>query len=267
MKELFDNPSIWNFFKLITIWIAILSSIISFIAYFIKDYFLNKWKGDQQNEIETLKSQLEKSNLLIGNISNSISSTYLNSHTKRVEEIEKVWKGMMKMKKEMPGLVFTAYTILTKNEVENIPTDTNKHIQLSITNFKPQDYFNSNYEIMLDVQNGRPFIGENLWIHFYVYQSFLGRLTYLIQDGLNKGKVKYWMDDRTFTDQILKLIIKSDELEQLTSIDINAFHNVLNFIEAKVLNDISEQIMGKRLTEESVKHALKLSQLTTNTVA
>ncbi|MFM7857542.1 MAG: hypothetical protein ACKO96_37870, partial [Flammeovirgaceae bacterium] len=118
------------------------------IAYFIKDYYLNIWKGTQQKEIEALRSQLEKSNLLIGNISNSISSTYLNSHTRRVEEIEKVWMGMMKMKKEMPGLVFTAYTILTRDEVENIPTDTNRHIKLSITNFKPQDYFDSNYEIM-----------------------------------------------------------------------------------------------------------------------
>ncbi|MFM7851180.1 MAG: hypothetical protein ACKO96_04500 [Flammeovirgaceae bacterium] len=89
----------------------------------------------------------------------------------------------------------------------------------------------------------------------------------MIQDGLSKGKVIYWTDDRTITDQMLKLVIKPSELEQLTSIDIHAFHNVLNFIEAKVLNDISEQIMGKRLTEESVKHAMKLSLLTTNTVA
>lgn len=267
MKELFESTTDWTLFKLITIWITVISSIISFIAYFIKDYFLDKWRGIQQKEIETLRAQLDKSNLLIGNISNSISSTYLDSNSKRIEHIEKVWVGMMKMKMEMPGLVFMAYTILTKEEVENIPNDTNKYTQASIANFKPDEYINSNYKIMTDIENGRPFLGENLWIHFFAYQSFLGRLTVLIREGLKKGKVTYWKEDKTFIDQILKIVIKQEELELLTSNDIQAFHNVLNFIEAKVLNDISEQVMGKRMTEESVKHAIRLSQLRSNTVA
>ncbi|MES2656151.1 MAG: hypothetical protein V4620_11215 [Bacteroidota bacterium] len=262
MNNFFDFPDNWTFFKILTIWTVVLSSIISFAAYFIKDYFLNKWKSEQQKDISNLKAQLDKNNLIIGNITNSISSTYLNSNGKRIESIEKTWIAMMKIKKEIPGLAFIAYTILNKNEVEDIPKSSNKYTQTSIASFKPDVYQNSNYEILMDIEKGRPFIGENLWIIYFVYQAFIGRLVVLLEQGLEKGKVTYWKDDRQFIDQILLLVIKPEELEQLIAIDIKSFHNVLNFLESKALNDIAEQIMGKRMTEESVKHAIKLSNLT-----
>jgi hypothetical protein len=44
MKEILEQIDNWTLLKLVGGLTVILSSLISFTAYFIKDFFLNKWK-------------------------------------------------------------------------------------------------------------------------------------------------------------------------------------------------------------------------------
>jgi len=267
MKELIENMDNWTLVKLIGGMTIILSSVISFVAYFIKDYYINKWKSNYQIDIEKIKGNLSQNNSILDNLTKSISNIYLASNEKRIEYLEKVWNGMMEQKRGLPSVIFMAYTILTKEEIEKLPQTTNEYTIAGIKSFKPKEYFDFHLNITSELEKTRPFIGEKIWLIYFVYQAFLGRLTYLIQDGLEKGKVKYWKDDKGFINQILLSVIKKDELNKLIEKDISSFHNILNFLEFKALNDISEQLSGKRMTEESVEQALKLSNLTKNTVA
>ncbi|MFZ3136142.1 MAG: hypothetical protein WA126_01985 [Thermodesulfovibrionales bacterium] len=168
---------------------------------------------------------------------------------------------MMEIKGNLPVLVFNSYTILTKEEIIKLPEITNEYFKELISEFKAQEYHVHCHRIIKEVEETRPFIGETLWLVFFVYQAFLQRLTYLIDDGLKKKKIAYWKEDKSFIDQILGVVIKPEELQQLFSNDIPSFNNVLNFLEFKALNDISEQISGKRMTEETVKQAIALSKL------
>lgn len=266
MKEILEQIDNWTLLKLVGGLTVILSSLISFTAYFIKDYFLNKWKANQEKELAGLKAQADQNNQLLNNVTNAISNLYLASNEKRIASLDKVWNGMMEIKRNLPALVSMAYTILTKEEIISLPQTNNNYTRANISSFKAQEYHESCNKIMKEIEKARPFIGENLWIVLFVYQAFLGRLTYLIEDGLKKGKVNYWKEDKNFIDQILGAVIKPDELQQLFKNDITSFHNVLNFLEFKALNDISEQISGKRMTEETVKQALELSKMGRNTI-
>lgn len=262
MNEIILNTDKWDLIKLIGTITIIVSSIISFIAYFIKDYFINKWKSDQQKEIDKLKSLSDQNNLIINNLTDSLGKIYLSSNEKRLCYLEKIWAGFLDLKKETPTLVFLAYGILVKNEVLNLPNTKNTKILNDIKDFKPNDYILAQSKISTDLEKIRPFIGENLWTIFTVYRAFLGRLTYLLQDGLIKGKIMFWQEDHNFIDQILGLVIKPDEMKKLLEVEHNAFQNIINFLEFKALNEISEQMSGKRMTEENVKQAIRLSQLT-----
>lgn len=267
MDNIFDNMDSWTLIKIVGGLTVLISSVISFVAYFIKDYFINKWKSDYQKDIEVLKAESNKNNLILNNLTNSISNIYLSSNTKRVDSLEQVWTKMMEIKENQPYLTFMAYTILTKKEFLDLPNTTNKSTRISINEFKPEEYFEKHYKMLSEMTKIRPFIGENLWIIYYVYQAFLGRLNYLLQDGIENGKLKYWHDDTNFIPQMLGMVIKSDELSKLLVDNPTSFHNVLNFLEYKAINDITEQITGKKMTEESVKHALKLGRFAKNTVA
>jgi hypothetical protein len=54
MKEILDQIDNWTLIKLVGGLTLILSSVISFAAYFIKDYFLNIWKANQEKELAGL---------------------------------------------------------------------------------------------------------------------------------------------------------------------------------------------------------------------
>jgi hypothetical protein len=262
MDEIVNNLDKWDLFKFIGVIALIISSVISFIAYFIKDYFLNKWKSDQQKEIEKIKSLSEQNNLIINNLTDSLSKIYLSSNEKRISYLEKAWNGFLEIKKEAPTLIFLSHGILVKDELINLPKDKNPHILAEIKNFKPEAYLLFQNKISSDIEMIRPFIGERLWTIFSVYRAFFGRLTYLLQDGLKKGTIRYWKEDQNFINQILGLVIQPDEIKKLLENDFNAFQNVINFLEYKALNEISEQVSGKRMTEENVKQAIELSKLT-----
>lgn len=266
MQELIKNMDNWTLVKLLGGLTVIVSSVISLIAYLIKSYFTNRWITQQKIEIESLKAQFNQNNQILNNLTNSISNIYLDSNKKRVECLEKVWIGMMELKQNIPNLVFMAYSILKKDEIINLPKTTNEYTKASIESFKPQEYFDLSHKVLNEIQITRPFVGENIWIIFHVYSVFIGRLTYLIQDGLINGVVKYWGDDPEFFEQILKKVMTKEELKELTKNDFSSFNNVINFLEYKALNDISEQMSGKRMTNEAVKQAIELSKMT-NTVA
>ncbi len=167
----------------------------------------------------------------------------------------------------MPTITSMAYNILTKEEIENLPNTENKYSRASIDSFDSMSYFTEHSKVIAKIELSRPFIGDKLWEVFFTYQAFIGRLTYLMQDGLEKGKVTYWKNDLNFINQILGTVIKPEELKKLIKNDITAFNNILTFLEFKAINDISEQLTGKRMTNETVEHAIKLSKLTKNTVA
>lgn len=266
MNDIFAKIDNWELIKLLGGLTIIISSIISFIAYFIKSYFINKWKSKQQTEIEIIKARFDQNNQLISNLTSSLTNVYLSSNNKRFEYLEKIWVGMMTIKSNMPTIVTTSYSILTKEELINLPKTDNKYLKASIQSFNAEEYLESNFKINSDLQKCRPFIGESLWIIYFVYQAFIGRLTILIEEGLRKGKITNWHDDFGFINQILNSVITKDQLEKLMS-NSNSFNNVLNFLESIAINDISEQITGKRITDETVKRALEISEILKNTVA
>lgn len=261
MKELLQQIDNWTLIKLVGGLTVVLSSIISFIAYFIREVFLNKWKAKQESELAILKARADQNNQLLSNMTNAISNLYLASTEKRIVSFNKVWTGMLAIKRSLPVLVFNSYSILTKEELIKLPQTDNEYFKTIISSFNAQEYHLHCYKITKEVEETRPFIGETLWLVFFVYQAFLQRLTYLIDDGLKKGTIVYWKEDKNFIDQMLGAVIKPEELQQLFSNDVASFNNVLNFLEFKTLNDISEQISGKRMTEETVRQAIALSKL------
>jgi hypothetical protein len=262
MNELVFNPDKWDLIKLIGTITLVISSIVSFIAYLIKDFFLDKWKADQQKEIDALKSLSDQNNLIINNLTDSLSKIYLSSNEKRISYLEKAWNGFLEVKSKTPSLVFLVYGILIRDEIINLPNTKNSHILDEIKNFKPNEFIFIQSDISTELEKIRPFIGEKLWTIFSVYKAFLGRLTFLLQDGLVKGTVTYWQQDQSFINQILGLVIQPNEIKKLMENDHTSFQNIINFLEYKALNEISEQVSGKRMTEENVKQAIELSRLT-----
>ena len=68
MKEFIDNIDNWTLIKYVGGITIALSSIISFIAYFIRDYLLNKWKSKYEIDLEVLKAKFSQNNTILDNL-------------------------------------------------------------------------------------------------------------------------------------------------------------------------------------------------------
>lgn len=262
MKELLETIDNWTLIKLIGGLSIIISSIISFTAYFIKDYFINKWKLKYQLEIERLKGQQSQNNSLLSNLTNSISNIYLASNEKRVQYLEKVWLNMLEFKNQLPFELIFYYSYLYKDEIININSDKNKFIRDGLSKYKIEEIVNLIKNSLVELEKCRPFIGDNIWLVLNTYHTFLGRLAFLLFDGIKQGKVNYWKDDNEFVIPLLSTVITHEELNRLLESEIKSFRNVVNFLEQKAIIDINEQLSGKRMSEKTVEQALKLSELT-----
>lgn len=265
MEEIINNLDNWTIVKVLGGLTIILSSVISFIAIMIRELIINKWKTKQQIEIENIKSELSQNNQIIEHLTKTRSDIFLTSSQERINGLKSIWQIMIEIKEAMDSLVFMAYSILSRDELINLPNSNNQSIQQAYKSFDPNNYFIKNHELVIKAQMHRPFIGYKLWDIFFAYQSFQGRLTYLIKEGFEKGKINYWLDDINYIEQVIEKVISKKEFSELTKNEFYAFHAILNYLEVLALNEISEQISGKKVTESTIKHAIELSKLTKNT--
>lgn len=266
MEELINTLDNWTIVKVLGGLTIMFSSVISFIAILIREKIIGKWKSQQQTDIERIKSQLSQNNQIIEQLTKTRSDIYLSSNHERLDGLKVIWEIMNQTKESMESLVFMSYTILTREELINLPKTQNHVLKQAIDSFDATSYFEQNHKMVLKAQLHRPFIGFRLWTIFFAFQSFIARLTYLIRDGLKRGKVKFWMDDRNYLEQVFEMVISKKELDELCKNELLAFNAILNYLEALALNEISEQISGTKVIESTINHALDLSRITKNYV-
>ena len=214
-------------------------------------------------DIEDLKSKNSLNNSLINSLTNSISSVYLASTEKRVDYLEKTWIAMLELKQQYPTNINLLYTLFTKEEVETMDLTQNKLFINQLKKISIENYQDLTHSLVDKINLSRPFIGNDLWLTFFAYQAFLGRIAFNTTMNIGEGKLEFWTKDKKYLDSILKTVIPEKHLIILLKDDISAFNNILNYLESKALNNIYEQLSGRQLSNENLNQAIKLSEVNT----
>ncbi len=260
MQQLLNRIDNWTLIKLVGGLAVIISAVVGFTAGTLRDYLGHRWRARQERELESLKHQFSKTEVLLNNLTTSGSSTYLATSERRLDHFQKLWNGMMTIKNGYPTLASIAYSILTRNEITNLPTTGKNIIRGEIERFNPEKYFDFQFSVVTDVEASRPFVGQHAWNAFFAYQALHGRLVYLLQDGLRKGRVAYWLEDRQFLNQVLGISIPPESMDMLLQNEVMAFYNIRNYLELAVLTDVESQTSGSAAIKETVKQAQQLSE-------
>ena len=104
------------------------------------------------------------------------------------------------------------------------------------------------------VERVRPFLGEPLYLQFFIYRAITGRVAYLLEKGLKAGKLTPWYEDDGIH-QLLGHVLTEKEIRHLKQQDISQLHWVQNAIEAKILVGMQRLIAGEISSQEGVKQA------------
>ena len=260
MGQLINTIDNWTLVRLVGGLALIVSAVVGFFTGVLRDYMGSRWRANQERDLESLKHQFGRTEMLLNSLTATGSHAYLATNERRLDHFQKLWNAMIRIKGLFPTLATMAYSILTRAEVENLPTTDKPSMRSTIQRFDPDKYFDAQYSIVSEIESSRPFVGQRAWNAFFSYQALHGRLVYLLQAGLSKGKVTYWIDDRSFIDQVLGISIAPDNIATLLRDEPMAFHNIRNFLELEIVNEIGEQTSGSAAMKETVKQAQELSE-------
>ena len=260
MQNLINSISNWELVKLLGGMGVVLTAIAVFVSRLLNNYALHKWKTNSDKRLEEYKFELERQVKLIDNLTSIIPNIHIATNERRLDHFERLWQSMLQIKKEFPTICGIAYTILTKSEIQDLPKDPNPNIGELVRTFEPNEYFDKLADISNKIERSRPFVGQKAWNTYFVYQALHGRLTYLISDGFLKGRISYWLDETDFLEQLVSITVGKDAQEKLFENPVQAYLNIVNYLELELINEISSKFESHLVASESTKDAMEISR-------
>jgi hypothetical protein len=109
-----------------------------------------------------------------------------------------------------------------------------------------------------DVELQRPYLGEILWLRFYVYRAFVGRLGYIVTRGKERRHIEDWRTEKGVR-QILSGILPSGTLDSQMKY-VGSIYTVFGQLESVILEEISLIVSGRRSASESFESAKELHE-------
>lgn len=254
-----------DFGKLVSLlggWSVILLACIAWVSKLVTERVLSRWRRDEQSQIALLKEQLADNRLVLQAAVGSHTSGHDAFQQKRLEAVGRVWPAVLHLRNELSIPVFFFGT-LAPEEYDRASSDS-ESIRATIS-ILDEGLIN---RVVLDtskIEEDRPYLGETLWLRFFVYRAFLGRLAVLIIEGKRNGHIPDWRQDNGVR-QLLSAVGPPElSLEVLESgFSMTAINRAVNLLESSILEEASLIASGQRSAIESYENARQMREALSN---
>lgn len=242
-------------------WAVLTAGIVVFMGKFfaerIADKLKIKWNGEQEEKIEQLRAEITHEHSIFTAILNSYSSSHQLSQSNRIKAIQTLWDSTLETRKlgEIPSFFFG---VLLEREYNTV-YDNNK-IMRKLNSLSFVDTGEKISQHIESVEKFRPFLGEHLWSLFRIYTILVGRVSWLLEEGINKKDIKSWHKDE-YIQSILNETFDEKEIQYMTSKIIGSFEVATQLLEQKILFEMLKIISGELAAESDLSKAKKLQEL------
>jgi hypothetical protein len=239
-------------------WSVVLLGISAWLSKLLSERVLSAWRRDEQREIETLRSGLADSRVVLEAAIRSHSAGQDLFQQRRLEAVDKLWATARQLREDLRGPVFF-FSVLLPSEYDS-QLAKGGAIAASIEDVTEESILSA-MQAANDVEIERPHLGETLWLKFFIYRAFLGRLAFLVLDGKQKGHIEDWREDSGVR-QILSHLLTDETLASLLAAknDPTAINRAVNALEGTVLEDISRITSGRQSSFESFENSERLRE-------
>ena len=230
---------------------------------------IEEFKNRYTTELEYLRAGITEKQDLLNNTYSALSSGYAASHERIVLAMEELWKTIMEIQEFVSPQIFF-YQLLLPKEYNDLFNDTN---QLNrVIPIKPTVEIDKHtLKVGQSMEHKRIFIGEKLWLQFYVYRAISYRLLLKIAEQKNKGKFYEWNQDsdgkRDYMENMLLLVFSKQDLDTIINPPTighsfpGAPQRILSSLEAEILSEMNEWMFGKRLINMSMEERQRVNDL------
>jgi hypothetical protein len=164
---------------------------------------------------------------------------------KRFSAVERLWEAVLDLKKGFQPTLFF-YGILLPAEYDSM-IGGNSALSAALNAATEQSISDAASRVE-DVESLRPYLGDELWVLFFTYRSFLMRLTYLLIVGKREAHILDWHGDQPLL-EMLRRVIPSKTLEGilLPKDDASAVYRVESLLQSLILAKVQLITAGKPL--------------------
>ena len=237
-------------------WTIITSSVIYFLSNRIADRLNIKWKETADSNIAKLQSELSKNNSTLTSLISLYSTNYHQAQDRRIKAIETLWTKLLEFNKVIPNEGHMIFNVLGEKEIEDYWTrQTDNKLYLAglnaLLNINENEHWKKHYSFRNLIENERPFLGENIWYLYELFNTFSSRIAHLLLSGRKEKKYKHWHHDG-FIHQLLESYLNKQEVDYIYSIKVNSLRITIAFLENKLLQEINKTLSGETLSETAI---------------
>lgn len=238
-------------------------SSAGFLVYYFKIYFPEKIKASIKNEydreLEKLRGELVTNNTILNTVLTAQNQGYQLAQNERISAIKTFWDRYLTVRQSLSEIGICDLS-LPESEFNKLYTKDwtgNGITENILQNYPYAEKINLIIESVSEVDKLRPFLNENLWMSFSFLQIFSARILYLYQIGNKDKKIIHWKNDTALL-ELMRKFLTDIEYSYINKINIASIRSVQNFIEQKILLEITEIITGKVAAIDTFTHAMQL---------
>ena len=234
-------------------WTVVTVAAIAWTTKLVSERILSRWRREEDSALESLRHSFSSERVLLESTIRGSQQGRDASHEKRLAAIERLWQAVLQLREASDGIRLF-YGVLAPEEYDPVYRKGGS-FAAGIGNVN-DDYITGFMKKVDDVESLRPYLGEVLWLRFFIYRAFVGRLGFIITRGKEKGRIEDWRTDDGVR-QILAGILPSGTFDSLTK-NFGAIYPLFAQLEAIILEEISLIVSGRRSASESFESAKDL---------
>lgn len=237
---------------------VISAAAIAWLTKLVSERILANWRKAEQSALEAVRHSLSSERILLESAIRGSQQGQDLSHEKRLAAIERMWSAVLKLRATADGMRYF-FGILLPTEYDLIFSGKQGSFAAAVANIN--DEFVTNEMKAVDATElDRPYLGEILWLRFFIYRAFVGRLGYLISQGKERRHIADWREDKGIR-QILAGALPQDTITTLLDKQkFSSIYEVFSQLEAAILQEVSLVLSGRRSASDSFENAKELHQ-------
>ena len=254
----------WNLILSVAVSVAASSAVTAGLVFILKTYIGEKIKKSIEHEYAVAMERLRADNAQQQSVqavaTASLVASRQASHDRRLTAIETLWSAILRLKEMTPTVAVLADTVL---ETEYGKLADNAMLAAALNEVSEQQVSQQN-ESVKEVESARLYIGERLFLYFFIYRAVTFRIAYLFDRGRKEGRVFPWYRDSGIR-QLLSHALSQEEMVVFDQQKFGQLNWVQAVIETKLLQHADRVISGQESAEFGLNQALKIAGLLADT--
>lgn len=252
------EPTIRELIAILGGWTVITAAAVAWATKLVNERIFSKWRRDEQSTLEALRHSLSSERVLLESAIRGSQQGQDLSHEKRLLAIERLWSAILRLRSASDGMRYF-FGVLLPNEYDLIFTGKQDSFAAAIANVN-DDFVTGAMKTVDDVELDRPYLGEILWLRFFIYRAFVGRLGYLVTRGKERRRIADWREDNGIRQILSGALPQSTVKALLNNQNVASIYTVFGQLEATILEEVSLVLSGRRSASDSFENAKELQQ-------